>query len=129
MSTVTINSSVSSVTLHQGILVSTNTITLTAAEEIEHIAGNIVTPVNTNTVTMTAAEETIASTLSISVETNTLTSSAPTVVIHLFVPVTYDTLIGQYAGQQISGQETNPILGLVNWESNRIDVTAPTATV
>jgi len=105
----------------------TSTLTVTAPEETTHQ----VALVNTNTITINAVEEILAPVFRVSVGTNTLNVSAPTVsvdtAVGLDTPVGY--IIAPYDGQQVSGYETNPISTLVNWESNRINVTAPTATV
>ena len=87
--------------------------------------------VPTSVITVSNEEETQVEAVAVSVAAQSVTITAPTVSVAPTVSlgVTFDTVIAPYETQQPGDYETDPLLTVVNWEANRIDVLAPTATL
>lgn len=145
----TIAISGSSVTEHLTVPLTEAVITISNEEESEHLT----VPVSLTSVQLTAPTSTTDVRINLSVAAGVITVSneeetqteltnitvsnvvvavmAPAVVIATSVSlgVTYDTIVAPYEAQQPGDYETEPLLTVVNWEADRIDFSAPNATV
>lgn len=146
---VSINITANAVTEHLAIPVGSVAITVSNAEESEHLVvpayntaigvtaptTTIVTSVNiaasSAVIIINAGEETQAEVIGIPVTALTVTITAPSVSVSssVLLDVTYDTNIESYETQQPGDYETDPLVTVVNWEANRLDVIAPNITI